>query len=121
MPPLWCRSAGPPAGCACNCHFYWHLNCQNNGISLSGHYRDRDNLEVDPIIERPDGTWAAAEVKLGGAADVDRGARTLRRLRDKLDRARTRDPARLIVITAGGYAYERPDGVCVVPITALGP
>ena len=58
---------------------------------------------------------------MGGAADVDRGARTLRRLRDKLDRARTRDPARLIVITAGGYAYERPDGVCVVPITALGP
>lgn len=88
--------------------------------SLS-HYRDSDNLEVDLIIERPDGTWAAAEVKLGGAAAIDSGARTLRRLRDKLDRARTRDPARLIVITAGGYAYERPDGVCVVPITALGP
>ena len=31
------------------------------------------------------------------------------------------DPAKLMVITAGGYAYERPDGVCVVPITALGP
>ena len=24
-------------------------------------------------------------------------------------------------LAAGGYAYERPDGVCVVPITALGP
>ena len=91
-----------------------------NRCSLS-HYRDSDNLEVDLIVERPDGTWAAAEVKLGGTAAIDKGARTLRRLRDKLDRARTSDPARLIVITAGGYAYERPDGVCVAPITALRP
>lgn len=91
-----------------------------NRCSLS-HYRDSDNLEVDLIIERPDGTWAAAEVKLGGAAAVERGARTLRRLHDKLDRTRTGDPAGLIVITAGGYAYQRPDGVCAVPLTALGP
>ena len=91
-----------------------------NRCSLS-HYRDSDNLEVDLIIERPDGTWAAAEVKLGGAAAIDRGAKTLRRLHDKLDRTKNGDPATLMVITAGGYAYERPDGVCVVPITALGP
>ena len=91
-----------------------------NRCSLS-HYRDSDGLEVDLIIERPDGTWAAAEVKLGGAAAVERGAGTLRRLHDKLDRARTGDPASLMVIIAGGYAYQRPDGVCVVPLTALGP
>ena len=91
-----------------------------NRCSLS-HYRDSDNLEVDLVIERPDATWAAAEVKLGGTAAIDRGARTLLRLRDKLDRAKNGDPARLMVITAGGYAYERPDKVCVVPITALGP
>ena len=91
-----------------------------NRGSLS-HYRDSDNLEVDLIIQQPDGTWAAAEVKLGGTAAIDRAARTLLRLHDKLDRARTGDPAKLMVITAGGYAYERPDGVCVVPITALGP
>ena len=91
-----------------------------NRCSLS-HYRDSDNLEVDLIVERPDGTWAAAEVKLGGAAAIDKGARTLRRLCDKLDGDKTGAPAKLMVITAGGYAYERPDGVCVVPITALGP
>jgi len=33
----------------------------------------------------------------------------------------TGDPARLVVVTVGGYAYERDDGVAVVPITALGP
>ncbi len=97
-----------------------HVYAQANRCSLS-HYRDSDNLEVDLIIERPEGGWAAAEVKLGGAAAVEQGARTLQRLRDKLDPAKAGDPARLLVITAGGYAYERPDGVCVVPITALGP
>ncbi len=91
-----------------------------NRCSLS-HYRDSDNLEVDLIVEHPDGRWVAAEVKLGGAAAIDKGAGSLRRLLAKLDRARTGDPAKLVVITATGYAYERPDGVAVAPITSLAP
>ena len=93
---------------------------QANRCSLS-HYRDSHNLEVDLIVEHRDGRWVAAEVKLGGPEAIDTGARALLRLRAKLDRARTGDPSRLLVITAGGYCYERPDGICVVPITALGP
>ena len=88
--------------------------------SLS-HYRDSDDLEVDLIVEHTDGRWLAVEVKLGGATAIENGARALRRLADKLDRAKTTDPAKLVVITAGGYAYERSDGVSVVPITSLGP
>ena len=91
-----------------------------NRCSLS-HYRDSNNLEVDLIVEHPDGRWVAAEVKLGGPAAIDKGARALLRLQAGLDRTRTADPSRLVVITAGGYAYERPDGVCVAPITSLGP
>ena len=83
--------------------------------------RDSHNLEVDLIVEHRDGRWVAAEVKLGGPEAIEKGARALRRLRAKVDRARTGDPARLIVITAGGYGYERPDSICVVPITSLGP
>ncbi|MCY3961958.1 MAG: DUF4143 domain-containing protein [bacterium] len=93
---------------------------QANRCSVS-HYRDSDNLEVDLIVTHPDGRWIAAEVKLGGAAAIEKGARALRRLCDKLDQDRTGNPAKLMVITAGGYAYERPDGVCVAPITSLGP
>lgn len=85
------------------------------------HYRDSRNLEVDLIIEHPDGRWAAAEVKLGGAEAIQKGVQALRRLCDKLDPTRIDPPCRLIVITSGGYAYERSDGVCVVPITSLGP
>lgn len=93
---------------------------QANRCSVS-HYRDSDSLEVDLIVTHPDGRWIAAEVKLGGAAAIEKGARALRRLCDKLDQDRTGNPAKLMVITAGGYAYERPDGVCVAPITSLGP
>ncbi len=85
------------------------------------HYRDSDNLEVDLIVQHPDGRWIAAEVKLGGAAAVNAGAQALLRLRDKLDSAQVPSPAKLLVITATGYAYERPDGVAVAPITTLGP
>ena len=88
---------------------------------LVSHYRDSDNLEVDLIIAHPDGRWIAAEVKVGGASAIDRGAQSLRRLCGKLDQAKTGDPVKLMVITAGGYAYERSDGVCVAPITSLGP
>ena len=85
------------------------------------HYRDSDNLEVDLIIERPDGSWAAAEVKLGSPEGIDKGAQALLRLRAKLDRGKVGDPLRLVVVTSSGYAYQRPDEVCVVPITSLGP
>lgn len=86
------------------------------------HYRDNTGLEVDAIVERRDGTWMAAEVKLSpGAESVDRAAASLLRLRDKIARARRSDLAGLVVVTAVGAAYRRPDGVQVVPITHLGP
>ena len=65
--------------------------------------------------------WAAAEVKLGGDKLVEEGVYSLRRLRDRIDTNQMSDPAKLIVITAGGYGFEYPDGIAVVPITALGP
>ena len=85
------------------------------------HYRDNTGLEVDAIIRRRNGDWIAAEVKLGGRAAVDAAAASLTKLRDRIDPEVTGPPRRLVVITSTGYAYERTDDVCVVPITALGP
>ncbi len=93
---------------------------QANGCNIS-HYRDSDGLEVDAVVSRPDGAWIAIEVKLGGEVPIAKGVHTLRRLHDRVDPDRTGKPARLVVLTAGGYGYEHPDGVTVVPITALGP
>ncbi|MCQ3808482.1 MAG: DUF4143 domain-containing protein [Acidimicrobiia bacterium] len=86
------------------------------------HYRDSDNLEADAIITRDDGAWLAAEVKLSHNGDtIDQAANNLRRLRDKVTKQRQQDLAGLLVITALGPTYRRPDGVQVVPITTLGP
>ena len=85
------------------------------------HYRDSDTLEVDAIVEARDGRWVAAEVKLGADEGIERAARSLLRLRDKVDASRMRKPSKLLIITATGYGYERPDDTTVVPLTALGP
>lgn len=85
------------------------------------HYRDSDGLEVDIIVKRSDGCWLAVEVKLGGETTIDRAIRSLKRLQSKVNTERTGMPSRLVVITAGGYGYEHPAGVTIIPITALGP
>ena len=84
------------------------------------HYRDSDKLEVDVIVEARDGRWLAAEVKLGGDEGIEQAARSLLRLRAKIDDSRMRAPSKLLIITAAGYGYDRPDGTTVLPITALG-
>lgn len=87
------------------------------------HYRDSSGLEVDVILTSLDyRQWAAVEVKLGGAEPIEQAVRSLRRLRERIDTERMGDPAKLVVVTAGGPAFEYPDdGLAVVPITALGP
>ncbi len=86
------------------------------------HYRDDTGLEVDAVIERDDGAWIAAEVKVSPGPDaVDAAARALLRLRSKVRPSRVDDLAAMVVVTSTGAAYRRPDGVQVVPIIALGP
>lgn len=85
------------------------------------HYRDSAGLEIDAIVERRDGAWIAIEVKLGGNDATDRAASALLRLRDKVDPEHVGKPSNLVVVTATGFGYLRPDGVQVMPITVLGP
>ncbi len=86
------------------------------------HYRDNTGLEVDAIVSTSDGRWCACEVKLSSAAHiVDAAAAQLRKFADRVDTSLCGEPAALMVITAGGYGYRRPDGVHVVPVCALGP
>ncbi len=84
------------------------------------HYRDNYGIEVDAIIETADGRWGAVEVKLGQGR-IDQAAEGLLRFREQVDTDRSGTPAFLAVVVGGGYAYRRPDGVEVVPLTALGP
>ena len=90
------------------------------GANLSSWRDSQTGLEVDLVLELPDGGWAGIEIKLGEGA-IDDAAQALLRVAGKIDPERHGEPRALIVITGGRFAYKRPDGVCVVPITALGP
>jgi uncharacterized protein len=83
-------------------------------------YRDSNGLEVDAIVRRPGGPWAAFEVTLGGR-QIDQAAKALLRFAERVDTSRTGEPAALGVIVGSGYGYTRPDGISVIPIGALGP
>ncbi|WP_375001732.1 ATP-binding protein [Aeromicrobium sp. CTD01-1L150] len=82
-----------------------------------GHLRTKEtDHEIDLIVESDDREVVAIEVKLAasvGDADVQH----LNWLHDQIgDRLVDR-----VLITAGNYAYRRPDGVAVVPLALLGP
>ena len=82
------------------------------------HYQDYDNDEFDAVIQFPDGTWSAFEVKFN-PADVDEAAGDLVRIAAKFTHNRPR--ALAVVVGKQGIAHRRPDGVYVLPLTALKP
>lgn len=89
--------------------------------SLDGklfHYRDSSGQEADAILHFRNGTWGAIEVKLG-QKEIDNGAKSLLALKSKIDTDAMNSPSFLAVITADGYAYQRKDGVYVIPIGCL--
>ncbi|MBR1464389.1 MAG: ATP-binding protein [Prevotella sp.] len=91
--------------------------------SLGGilyHYRDSSGLECDTVLHRRNGTYALIEVKLGGEKLIEEGVKSLKTLSETIDTSRMRNPSFLMVLTAAGqYAYQRSDGIFVVPIGCL--
>ena len=84
------------------------------------HYHDNSELESDLIIRLHDGRWAAIEVKTG-SKEIEEAADNLIQLSKDVDTSKIGEPAFLMVLTAGQYAYRREDGVYVVPIGCLKP
>lgn len=85
------------------------------------HYQDYQNREIDSIIELENGEWCAFEVKLG-ANKIEEAANNLNNIKDAIEKEKGKPPAVLCVICGmSNAAYKRPDGVYVVPITALKP
>lgn len=83
------------------------------------HYQDYNNKEIDAVIELSDGRWCAFEIKLG-ANQIDKAAETLISIRNDILKSNGVAPSVLCVICGmSNAAYVRPDGVFVVPVTAL--
>lgn len=84
------------------------------------HYRDKTGLECDAVIHCRNGKYGLIEVKLGGEENIEKGAVSLKVLRERIDCDRMNAPSFLMVLTAvGNMAYRRPDGVLVVPVGTL--
>lgn len=64
------------------------------------HYRDNNGLECDSVLHLRNGHYGLIEIKLGGNSLIEEGA---------------------ILTGTGQYAYQREDGVLVVPIGCLRP
>ena len=91
--------------------------------SLDGavyHYRDSSGLECDAVVHLRNGMYGLVEIKLGGNDLIEEGAKSLLKLRKVLDTEKMREPSFLMVLVGvGTYAYERDDGVLVVPVGCL--
>lgn len=84
------------------------------------HYRDSKGLECDAVIHLRNGNYGLVEIKLGGDTLIEEGVCSLKALASQIDTERMLAPSFLMVLTAvGQYAYQRKDGVLVVPIGCL--
>ena len=85
------------------------------------HYQDYQDKEIDSVIELENGEWCAFEIKLG-AHQIENAAKDLLKLKEQIEKDNGKAPSVLCVICGlTNAAYKRPDGVYVVPITALKP
>lgn len=83
------------------------------------HYQDYNNNEMDAVIAMPDGKWCRFEMK-PGAKKIDMAAENLIKIKNEIKASGGIAPDSLCVICGlSNAAYQRPDGVFVVPITAL--
>lgn len=84
------------------------------------HYRDASDLECDAVIHLRDGSYGLIEIKLGGDKLIEEGANNLKKLVNKIDTEKMKNPSFAAVIVATGkYAYQREDGIYIIPIGCL--
>lgn len=95
------------------------IYAESFGASLY-HYQDYRNQEIDVVIELPDGQWCAFEIKLG-VHQIDAAAENLLALKKQFTEDPKGKPPAVLCVVCGmtNSAYQRPDGVFVVPVTAL--
>lgn len=84
------------------------------------YYRDSNGLECDTVLHRRNGSYALLEVKLGGEQNIEEGAMSMISLAKNIDTDKTPSPSFMaVVVGVGQYAYQRKDGVYVIPIGCL--
>ncbi|HHT23872.1 MAG TPA: ATP-binding protein [Bacteroidales bacterium] len=83
------------------------------------HYQDSYGLEVDAIVQKRNGDYAAFEIKLG-VGFIEEAAANLNKFVANIDTSKMKLPKSLNIITGTGMSYCRPDGINVISLVALG-
>lgn len=83
------------------------------------HYNDSYGYEVDAIVQKRNGDYAAFEIKLG-VGYIDEAAENLKRFAGNIDTAKMGLPKSLNIITGTGMSYRRPDKINVISLASLG-
>ncbi len=94
------------------------IYAQSIGAKLY-HYRNYGGEEIDAIVEMDDGSYLAFEIKLG-ANRIEEGANNLIKVCNNIVKNKGKEPiAKGVICGLCNAAYKRPDGVLVIPFTAL--
>lgn len=83
------------------------------------HYNDSYGLEIDAIVQKRNGHYAAFEIKLG-VGYVEEAAQNLKKFERTIDTTKMDPPKSLNIITGTGMTYRRPDGINVISLASLG-
>ena len=92
------------------------------GASVS-RYRDSNGLECDAVIHFADGKYGLIQMKLGGTEEeIEDAAVKMKNLANLVD-TRYGDQLAFMMVLVGAekYAYQREDGVYVVPVGCFKP
>lgn len=82
------------------------------------HYRDSSGQEVDAIIDLPNSSYAAIEIKINSEKNILQGIKSLKSFEQKMLNSQNPLPVFKMIITTHGGCYKKDD-VYIVPISVL--
>ncbi len=83
------------------------------------HYNDSYGNEVDAIVQKRNGDYAAFEIKLG-VGYIEEAAASLKKFAASIDTSKMELPKSLNIISGTSMSYRRPDGINVISLASLG-
>ena len=95
-----------------------HVYAKANDATVF-HYNDSYGLEVDAIVQKRNGDYAAFEIKLG-VGYIDEAVESLKKFAGNINTSKMDLPKSLNIITGTGMTYRRPDGINVISLASLG-
>ncbi|MBQ6320943.1 ATP-binding protein [Candidatus Saccharibacteria bacterium] len=94
---------------------------ESTGGNVS-HYHDSNDLECDAVVHLYGGAYGFVQMKLGGSQeDIDQAAEKMNDLESRLDERQPKPAFHMVLTGANNVAYQREDGLYVVPIGCLRP